>query len=1623
MGVGDNIAKKLYMRQHSNVFRKHQGRSKSKDQHAIDDVIEDPVVELTGMARMVFRIVCRNKQRSLQKCWNRWVKNVSIDHDYIADVRTVLLRLRGDDSVRSELELEVIFKWVMQYGNADPTGIARLLMNCKNKKVVVNALQQLRLECYYGRDGIVFQGNLPKQEDGHFTILRGECEVVQFQQNSISLLKLQGLTKRKRWDEVRQLLDFAQTLAHMTAPAGFGELNTLTAVKRAATIKAGTEGCELLVLPKSNFLELQSYQRGDHKLDGALPSEAIDFLRQSGLAHKISAGDLIQAAKSVVKRTLSRGEILFCKGESVNSVYLIVSGEFVLDVSESKQNGKLQPFINCSADNCFHLGAGSILGDEGILGQSGRFESTAVAISELAVCFEAVGFGLTFLAERLGSSRYCALAYKDLPRWTPALGFAEQANLFAHFHSLRRSIAYQRPFRGSRKKSYLDDSQTASVNDFTSPMMLLHRPALATQMFEQTEKSMIDEFSQSQTSSPDGWNRPKIGLIQSRNRGTQLIQITSGKESQGFPPVNGAKHQQHHKHGHGHGHRHHGTGTEQMKPTIPATINNTNTICESSVISLMDATSGGLVMRKLTPTALHHANELNKGARKKFQDFFKICAQENILEHELHDHDVKSNQLSNLSLALIRNTDAKLKGSMQGYKERIAEQAESLLKLTKSGSQQMTAATLHNFITNTLNSLDDQSFSDSATSQSTLTPFPVGKENDFVSFAASNLEVDLESIGDSTASVQQSLDPELLKQVLAASLSKALTKLDMYYMWVDRQTNKLIEQQQQQQQQLHSPSQQQSSGGSPSPRTPLANSIIKSSKSSKSVAFNNDTVTAEDLAELNSKQPISAASSESRLISMKSKSNSPSPEMMQNFGVMPGIIPRGPREKVKLSTAEPWRPVSPESKRDAPLLVQRVRTADSCSNDLSRDSSPTLRDRSQSPGGRAMSPALSATLLKHKTVKTTLTGDVEEKVVPVGERFARVPTPNSRRVIQHTLIASSLERRIGEQVEEMIKKFEAAHMHEVDEATKFLSDISKLDFPVLKRHKPGEVWNTRYPTIRGSADNFNELATSNRLQKALAKIGVSCDVEDNEPVKTKPVRSKPTRREQLRRQRLQDESREGRDGGSDDDNSARSEQHLGHDGSKGAQKTVTAELKNSHDGLLIDHNALPLSNHAHTPTQSSIAHSHGNSKGTHSRSPSPSPGVSPGVSPQPNNNLDNLSARSGSVASSQGNASHTSLHQTGTPARRLTRRRSSLSPSPVPLQREDSDLESHADMLASRSHSPTNGMDNEALAALELPGDEHHHAQHSHNRHAEHSTSGPNSPSNHNVSSQSPGPYTHSRSGSPMSPGPGVEGANMHLTLPSTDLHAGTGTKATPSKQHTTRVEPIERGQLAAVNPRSSALDKYYELMCAEKSTRSFLDGKRKCLKESKFKLTHAPILPHAERIDLHLFNTLEWCIDKNLKGEKTEPKPWRQVDTSQFTETQMRTRNEEIQARLNEILTHAYTPVPSAEAKTKALNDPDITAWTDCTVKMSVDYKNGPHKSFPVLLRAQTGTGENIKQSRTKRWGTGQMAIISAASEDEPIKGPPSYLEVFKTASHNAKSASMARMLTAKANEAKKIS
>lgn len=43
---------------------------------------------------------------------------------------------------------------------------------------------------------------------------------------------------------------------------------------------------------------------------------------------RISPKDLVLAAGSMIRRTLLQGEILYYKGDSVKSIYLVVSGEF-----------------------------------------------------------------------------------------------------------------------------------------------------------------------------------------------------------------------------------------------------------------------------------------------------------------------------------------------------------------------------------------------------------------------------------------------------------------------------------------------------------------------------------------------------------------------------------------------------------------------------------------------------------------------------------------------------------------------------------------------------------------------------------------------------------------------------------------------------------------------------------------------------------------------------------------------------------------------------------------------------------------------------------------------------------------------------------------------------------------------------------------------------------------------------------------------------------------------------------------------------------------------------------------------------------------------------------------------
>ncbi len=297
-----------------------------------------------GLARSILIVTSRNRQRVLQQAWDYWTTNSGMEHDYTQDMISILSHPIPENEMRSEFEIEVMYKWVKQKADEDFTGIANTIKQCKRRKFIVNILQHARLETFNPGEPILFQGTLPKAEDGHFTILKGTCDVLMYPSESVAYLKMQDYVKCSKFESAKQLLSSCSVLAEMKAPAGFGELSTLTGVKRAATIRASytpgngkgsnpntrktnhnvnvaiadkdgderfseKEGrVDVLVVPDKPLLDCLEARRGGNNEEGSAPSEAIELFRQTGLASRIEPKQLMKAAQSMIKRTLYAGE-------------------------------------------------------------------------------------------------------------------------------------------------------------------------------------------------------------------------------------------------------------------------------------------------------------------------------------------------------------------------------------------------------------------------------------------------------------------------------------------------------------------------------------------------------------------------------------------------------------------------------------------------------------------------------------------------------------------------------------------------------------------------------------------------------------------------------------------------------------------------------------------------------------------------------------------------------------------------------------------------------------------------------------------------------------------------------------------------------------------------------------------------------------------------------------------------------------------------------------------------------------------------------------------------------------------------------------------------------------------
>jgi hypothetical protein len=428
------------------------------------------------------------------------VNNSGPKHNYAFDVRVVLLRRLANNRLRTELEIEIVYKWALANCLVDPTSVAFMIGTSKSRKFRVDIIQGIRLETYDPGEGVLFQGSLPRLEDGHFTILSGVAAVVMFQ-SSVKLLLLQEFTRARAWDDANFLLSEGDHIAELKAPSGFGELSTMSKAARTASITASQAGpLELIVMPKDMLL------RVTEKLNGGVGSnsECIDYLRQTGLTNVIPTRDLLDMAKSMSKELYQLGDLIYTKGESCACVYLVIVGDVLMDTEDAVvRNGQPAPFYGSHAPQCYVLSGGSVLGDEGLVGNKRVFGSSAVVVSELASVFKVTGYGMRFFGERLGVERYTALAYRDAKCWGPTFG-GEKEMLQSYFSTLRKAITNRYPGRGiftdraemdeSARKEYFhpelfkDKDGLSLATDQTVDMAAMAAQAEADSIAQEVEK-------------------------------------------------------------------------------------------------------------------------------------------------------------------------------------------------------------------------------------------------------------------------------------------------------------------------------------------------------------------------------------------------------------------------------------------------------------------------------------------------------------------------------------------------------------------------------------------------------------------------------------------------------------------------------------------------------------------------------------------------------------------------------------------------------------------------------------------------------------------------------------------------------------------------------------------------------------------------------------------------------------------------------------------------------------------------------------------------------------------------------------------------------------------------------
>ena len=84
------------------------------------------------------------------------------------------------------------------------------------------------------------------------------------------------------------------------------------------------------------------------------------LIPQSNSHSNLSTPMSVNTAQHMKSKRFMKGEILYCKGELVENIYLVVSGEYLLDVEDLTGTRKQHPFLNSNQDNCYHMSGESL---------------------------------------------------------------------------------------------------------------------------------------------------------------------------------------------------------------------------------------------------------------------------------------------------------------------------------------------------------------------------------------------------------------------------------------------------------------------------------------------------------------------------------------------------------------------------------------------------------------------------------------------------------------------------------------------------------------------------------------------------------------------------------------------------------------------------------------------------------------------------------------------------------------------------------------------------------------------------------------------------------------------------------------------------------------------------------------------------------------------------------------------------------------------------------------------------------------------------------------------------------------------------------------------------------------